>query len=185
MARPVFPAEGTSPKKSWRPRIGNQKDRGQFKGCAAYADFRELLEKEKDVNAVKIMTPDHSHAAIAIAAMRKGKHVLMHKPLANRLHEARLVVETARQTKGGDSFSAGQRRARGSARSRSGSMAVRLGPCAKSIIGPTGPVWPQYPVIPKDTPPVPEGFRLETLAGAVPGPALPSALHPRGFPRVV
>jgi len=45
------------------------------------------------------MTPDHSHAAIAIAAMKKGKHVLMHKPLANRLHEARLVIETARQTR--------------------------------------------------------------------------------------
>src|SRR5258706_9422312 len=67
------------------------KQRGaeKFKGCAAYADFRELLEKEKDVNAVKVMTPDHLHATIAIAAMNRGKHVIVHKPLANRLHEAR------------------------------------------------------------------------------------------------
>jgi len=71
----------------------------KFKGVATYADFRELLEKEKDVNAVKIMTPDHLHATISIAAMKKGKHVLMHKPLANRLHESRLVIETARKSK--------------------------------------------------------------------------------------
>ena len=74
-------------------------DSGKFKGCVAYADFRELLEKEKDLDAVKVMTPDHLHATIAIAAMKKGKHVLMHKPLANRVREARLVIETARQSK--------------------------------------------------------------------------------------
>ena len=66
------------------------------KGCSAYADFRELLDKEKDLNAVKIMTPDHLHAVASIAAMQRGKHVLMHKPIANRLQEARRVIDTAR-----------------------------------------------------------------------------------------
>src|SRR5216117_2257141 len=74
----------------------NQRRSEKFKGCTTYADFRELLEKETDVNAVKVMTPDHLHATIALGAMNKGKHVMMHKPLANRLHEARLVVESAR-----------------------------------------------------------------------------------------
>src|SRR4030095_14038667 len=78
----------------------NQRASEKYKGCTAYADFRELLEKEKDVNALKIMTPDHLHATIAIAAMKKGKHVLMHKPLANRLMEGRWVIETARKPKG-------------------------------------------------------------------------------------
>ena len=68
----------------------NQRASETFKGCATYADFRELLEKEKDLDAVKIMTPDHLHATIAIAAMKKGKSVLVHKPLANRLAESRL-----------------------------------------------------------------------------------------------
>jgi hypothetical protein len=36
-----------------------------------YADARELLEKEKDLNAVKIMTPDHLHGVLSMAAMRK------------------------------------------------------------------------------------------------------------------
>ena len=69
---------------------------GQYKGCAAYADFREMFEKEKDIDAVKIMTPDHLHGVIAMAAMKRGKHVIVHKPIANRLKEAQLVVETAR-----------------------------------------------------------------------------------------
>src|SRR6185312_10177569 len=64
--------------------------------CAAYADFRELLAKEKDIDAVKIMTPDHLHGVIAIAAMKRGKHVILHKPIANRMQEAHKVFETAR-----------------------------------------------------------------------------------------
>ncbi len=69
-----------------------------FGAVASYADFRELLEKEKDIDAVKIMTPDHLHATIAIAAMKKHKHVLIHKPLSNRVAEVRMVVDTARKT---------------------------------------------------------------------------------------
>ena len=64
-----------------------------FRGVATYADFRELLEKEKDLDSVKIMTPDHLHATISIAAMKKHKHVLIHKPLSNRVAEVRMVVE--------------------------------------------------------------------------------------------
>ncbi len=69
------------------------------RGCAAYVDFRELLEKEKDVTAVKVMTPDHTHAAISIAALKKGMNVIVHKPLANRVMEARAVIEAARAAK--------------------------------------------------------------------------------------
>jgi predicted dehydrogenase len=68
------------------------------KACSSYEDFRELLDKEKDFDAVKIMTPDHLHGTISIAAMNKGKHVVIHKPIANRMYEARLTIETARKT---------------------------------------------------------------------------------------
>src|SRR5687767_5455607 len=51
-------------------------DSKTYKGCSSYTDFRELLEKEKDIDAVKIMTPDHLHGFISIAAMKKGKHVV-------------------------------------------------------------------------------------------------------------
>ena len=45
------------------------------------------------------MTPDHLHGVIAMSAMKRGKHVIVHKPIANRLQEARRVIDTARATK--------------------------------------------------------------------------------------
>lgn len=70
-----------------------------YRGCAAYEDFRELLEKETDVDAVAISTPDHWHALIAVAAMRRGKHVYGQKPMAHSVYEARQMAEVA-QAKG-------------------------------------------------------------------------------------
>ena len=67
-------------------------------GCRAYADFRELIAKEKDLDAVYCMTPDHLHAAVSLAGLRAGKHVITHKPLSNVMNEARLVIRTARET---------------------------------------------------------------------------------------
>src|SRR5262245_60028425 len=129
----------------------------KFKACATYADFRELLEKEKDINAVKIMTPDHLHATIAIAAMKKGKHVLLHKPLANRLQEARLVIETARKTKVATHFlpaSDGSRIRAIKAWIDDGA----IGTLREVHNWSNRPMWPQYPAIPTDRPPIPKGF---------------------------
>ena len=68
---------------------------GQPSDCAAYSDFRELLDAEPDLDALYIMAPDHLHAVIAVAAMNRGKHVIVHKPLSNIHHETRKTVETA------------------------------------------------------------------------------------------
>jgi len=151
----------------------NQRGGEKFKACAAYADFRELLEKEKDLDAVKIMTPDHLHATIAIAAMKKGKHVMTHKPIANRLCEGRLAVETARQTK-----VATHLLAYGSG-AGNGQIAERI---KQGVIGPlreihnwtNRPVWPQYTEIPKDRPPAPKGLDWDLWLG----PALDRPYHP-------
>ncbi|HPM82728.1 MAG TPA: Gfo/Idh/MocA family oxidoreductase [Candidatus Anammoximicrobium sp.] len=150
-----------------------QRGADKFQACAAYADFRELLEKEKDLDAVKIMTPDHLHATIAIAAMKKGKHVMTHKPVANRLYEGRLAVETARQTK-----LATHLLAYGSAPGN-GLIAERI---KQGVIGPlreihnwtNRPVWPQYTEIPKDKPPVPKGLDWDLWLG----PAVDRPFHP-------
>ena len=71
----------------------------KFGSCRAYADFRELFAKEKDLNAVKIMTPDHLHGIIAMAAMKRGIGVTTHKPISNRLEEGRQVIEMAKSSK--------------------------------------------------------------------------------------
>jgi predicted dehydrogenase len=68
-----------------------------YKGCTAYRDYRELLEKESGLDAVYIATPDHWHAPITIAALRRRKHVLCQKPMTHNVGEARRVAELARQ----------------------------------------------------------------------------------------
>ena len=66
--------------------------------CAAYKDFRVMLEKEKAVDAVLCATPDHLHAYVSVLAMRSGKHVYCEKPLTHNLWEAKKVAQVAKQT---------------------------------------------------------------------------------------
>ena len=63
-----------------------------------YADFREMLARQKDIDAVVVATPDHLHAAVALAAMKAGKHVYVQKPLTFSVHEARTLARVARET---------------------------------------------------------------------------------------
>jgi len=66
--------------------------------CSAarqYSDFRELLAKERDLDAVVVSTPDHMHATAAIAAMKTGHHVYVEKPLVRTIWEVRQFKKTA------------------------------------------------------------------------------------------
>jgi len=136
----------------------------KYTGCAAYADVRELLDKERDLDAVKVMTPDHLHGVIATAAIKRGKHILIHKPLSNRLLEGKKVIELARSSKvithliPWDS---------------NGSMdqvmawinAGEIGTLSEVHNWTNRPVWPQYPTLPTDTPAVPDGFDWDLWLG--------------------
>lgn len=64
-----------------------------------YQDFREMLDKQKDIDAVVVATPDHLHAIVSITAMKHGKHVYCEKPLTRTVYEARQVAKVARETK--------------------------------------------------------------------------------------
>lgn len=66
--------------------------------CAAYEDFRVMLEKEKAIDAVLCATPDHLHAYVSVLAMRAGKHVYCEKPLTHNIWEARTVAKVAKET---------------------------------------------------------------------------------------
>lgn len=63
-----------------------------------YRDYREMLDKEPEIDAVLITTPDHMHAPIAMHAMSLGKHVYVQKPLCHTVAEARLLAERARRS---------------------------------------------------------------------------------------
>ncbi len=60
-----------------------------------YDDFRKMIDKEKDLDAVVIGTPDHTHAVIASYALNAGKHVFVEKPMAKTIHEVRFLTELA------------------------------------------------------------------------------------------
>jgi predicted dehydrogenase len=64
-----------------------------------YQDYRELLDRQKDIDAVVVATPDHMHAPIALAAMDLNKHVYVQKPLTWSIDEARRLAHRAKETK--------------------------------------------------------------------------------------
>lgn len=140
---------------------------GSYKGCSSYADFRELLEKEQDLDAVKVMTPDHLHATVSIAAMKKGKHVVIHKPIANRVREARLTIETARKTGVSTHLLAWSKRS-GYGLVRDWVKGGAIGTLREIHNWSNRPVWPQWTSNPVETPPVPKGFDWDLWLGPVP-----------------
>ena len=74
--------------------------REEFPKAKYYKDWRELLEKEsKNIDAVSVSTPDHNHAAPALAAMQLGKHVYVQKPITHDIYEARILTQAAEKYK--------------------------------------------------------------------------------------
>ena len=156
-----------------------QQRSGQYRGCKAYNDYRELLEKE-DVDAVVVATPDHTHAVITMAALKRGKHVYCEKPLTYSVDEARQVAEAARKAKVATQCgNQGQ-----------STEAARV---TKEIIGDgaighvrevqvwTGPrfwSWPTWEGRPPETPPVPEGLDWDLWLGPAPVRPYHPAYHP-------
>jgi predicted dehydrogenase len=65
--------------------------------CAEYEDFREMLDKEKAIDAVLCATPDHNHALVSVTAMKMGKHMYCEKPLTHNVWEAREVAKVAKE----------------------------------------------------------------------------------------
>ncbi|MGH7497172.1 MAG: Gfo/Idh/MocA family protein [bacterium] len=72
---------------------------GMLERAAKYRDFRKMLETEKNIDAITVSTPDHTHAIIALTAMSMGKHVYLQKPLTCTVQEARLLAKVAKEMK--------------------------------------------------------------------------------------
>jgi predicted dehydrogenase len=69
----------------------------KFPNAKRYKDFRVMLDKEKGIDAVTVSTPDHTHAVAAMAAMERGIHVYVQKPLTHDIFEARRLTVAARK----------------------------------------------------------------------------------------
>ena len=69
----------------------------KFAGAKAYADFRQLLAEVREIDAVMVSTPDHTHAPASAMALRRGLDVYCEKPLTHTVHEARVLAALARE----------------------------------------------------------------------------------------
>jgi len=73
---------------------------GMFSRAGKYRDYRKMLDASGgDIDAVVVSTPDHTHAAASLAAMRLGKHCFCEKPLAHTVEEARVMARVAKEKK--------------------------------------------------------------------------------------
>jgi predicted dehydrogenase len=147
----------------------------RFPKAQTYTDFRKLID-QKDLEAVVIATPDHTHALATLAALKAGLHVYCEKPLTHAVGEARLVAETAakhkRVTQMGTQIHASSNYRRVVELIQAGA----IGPvrevhvwCAKVHSGGDRP---------KETPPVPAGLHYDLWLG--PAPYRP--YHPNYIP---
>jgi hypothetical protein len=146
---------------------GKASESGSYKGCNAYEDFRELLEKEKDLNAIKIMTPDHLHGTVALASMKKGKHVVTHKPIANRMHEAKLTIDMAKKSGLSTHLLAWSKKP-DNEKIKKWIADGSIGTLKEIHNWSNRPVWPQWQANPTDKPPVPAGMNWDLWLGPVP-----------------
>jgi predicted dehydrogenase len=71
----------------------------KFPDVKVYQDWRELLDKEKNLNSVNVSTPDHMHAPITMRAMQQGLNVYTQKPLTQSIYEARRLTRVAAEKK--------------------------------------------------------------------------------------
>lgn len=127
---------------------GNPREKGvrwqeQLSAARRYADFREMLAEGDDIDAVVVATPDHTHAVIAAAAMRAGKHVYVQKPLAWSVEECRVLGRLADETgvvtqMGNQGHSSDDAR-----RINEWVQAGVLGPVREVHIWTNRPIWPQ------------------------------------------
>ncbi|MFZ2339622.1 MAG: Gfo/Idh/MocA family oxidoreductase [Bacteroidales bacterium] len=146
---------------------GKHKPSGTWTGCRSYEDYRELLENEPGIDAIKIMTPDHHHAHLAIAAMKKGKHVITHKPIANRMYEGRLAIETAKSSGVKTHLLAWSERPQFELMQKWINDGV-IGNLKEIHNWSYRPVWEQWPSRPTESRPLPDGFNWELWLGPVP-----------------
>ena len=150
----------------------------EYPRAHAYSDYRQMLDREPDLDAVIIATPDHTHAVIAMEAMRRGKHVYCEKPLTRTVAEARALAETARErnvvTQMGNQGHAGE----GTRQIREWIDAGVIGTVREVQYWTNRPIWPQAIDRPTDAHHAPPGLDWDLFLG----PARHRPYHPAYHP---
>jgi predicted dehydrogenase len=145
-----------------------------------FKDYRILLEKRKDIDAVVIATPDHMHGPITMAALRAGKHVYVEKPMCHSIEEARVMTALAKQTGLVTQMGNNGHGEEGLRLTREWIRAGAIGTISEVHCWSDRPGtwWKQDRETPTDTPPVPDTLDWDLWLGAAPK----RAYHPLYLP---
>jgi len=153
--------------------------RKSYPNAKRYKDYRVMLSEMGDkIDAVIIATPDHTHACIAMEAMRHGKHVYVQKPLAHSVHEARVMTEAARKygvvTQMGNQENSSEETRKICEWIWDGA----IGDVREVHAWTNRPIWPQAIARPGDTPPIPDELDWDLWLGPAPFRPYHPAYHP-------
>tara|TARA_R110000868_G_scaffold93810_5_gene259474 strand:+ start:29893 stop:31359 length:1467 start_codon:yes stop_codon:yes gene_type:complete len=153
-----------------------------FPKAKLYADFREMLDKEKGIDAVTISTPDHVHGPAAAYAMERGVNVYVQKPMTHNIREARMLTEMARSKK-----IVTQMGNQGGSNPLLGMVqkwidSGALGKISKVQVWTNRPVWPQGGAFPKPDPSAkPKDLNWDLWLGPSEFKPYTPNLHPFGW----
>jgi predicted dehydrogenase len=150
----------------------------RYPNAKTYRDFRELLDKEKGIDAVVIGTPDHTHAVVAMAALQLRKHVYCAKPMTRTIHEARKLVTAAREAKVATQMSVQSCASEEACATEEWVRAGAVGEVREVHVWSDRPVWPQGLARPDDTWPVPSTFDWDLWLGPAPERPYHPEYHP-------
>ena len=146
-----------------------KKSRKRFPKAKYYKDYREMFDKESNnFDAVSVSTPDHNHAVQTMAAIQRGKHVYVQKPLTHDIYEARALTEAAKKykvvTQMGNQGASGD----GVRKMKEWYEAGIIGEVDEVYVWTNRPVWPQGIPWPKKSSPVPSELDWKLWLGTAP-----------------
>ena len=144
---------------------GTQRRSGEYRGCKSYSDFRELLEKQRDVDAVVVCTTDNLHAVVSAAAMKRHKHVFCQKPLTHTIYEARRIGEIARENGVATQIAVANQASEDTRLLCEWIWDGAIGPVREVVNWSSRPFWPQALERPQDAEPVPDGLDWDLWLG--------------------
>ncbi len=149
-----------------------------------FRDFRKMLDKEKDIDAVVIGTPDHTHAVVSMTAIKMGKHVYCEKPLTRTVYEARALTKATREAGVATQMGNQGMAFEGNRLINEWIWDGAIGPVREVHAWSDRPThngqlfWAQGVDRPTDTPPVPETLDWDLWLGPAPHRPYHSAYHP-------
>jgi predicted dehydrogenase len=140
----------------------------RYPKARVWHDFREMLDRQKDIDAVVVATPDHLHAVVSMEAMKRGKHVYCQKPLTRLVAEARALTEAARKYKVATQMGNQGHSGNGVRNICEWIWDGAIGEVREVHAWTNRPVWPQGIDRPKNNPPVPATMHWNLWIGPAP-----------------